>query len=223
VKKSVVIFLLEGYMSVTYLPKHFIMHGLNNKHDFIDKYSFGQLLIAKSGDVMVTYLPFLLNRQTTPYGSLQCHVAKANPIWGDITETPVTAIFTGPHAYISPNWYQNENQVPTWNYSAVFVEGRVTILTDKALMGLLSHLTQKEEDKTSDKIKWSTDMIPAKQYNQMTKSIVGLEIKIDNIIGKVKMSQNRCSEDRAGAVSGLLESKIANNLQVAKMIIDNNE
>ena len=67
------------------------------------------------------------------------------------------------------------------------------------------------------------DMIPAKQYHQMTKSIVGLEIKIDNITGKLKMSQNRCSEDRSGAVVGLLESKLDNNSQVAKMIIDNNE
>ena len=210
-------------MSVTYLPEHFIMHSLKNKHDFIDKYSFGQLLIAKASNVTVTYLPFLLNRQTTPNGALQCHVAKANPIWNNITETRVTAIFTGPHAYISPNWYQTENQVPTWNYSAVFVEGQVKVLNDEALMKLLSNLTQKEEDKTLNKIKWSTDMIPAKQYHQLAKSIVGLEIKIDNIAGKLKMSQNRCSEDRSGAVAGLLESKLENNSQVAKMIIDNNE
>ena len=210
-------------MSVTYLPEHFIMHGLKNKHDFIDKYSFGQLLIAKANNVTVTYLPFLLNRQTAPNGALQCHVAKANPIWNDITETRVTVIFTGPHAYISPNWYQNENQVPTWNYSAVFVEGQVKVLNDEALMKLLSNLTQKEEDKTLNKIKWSTDMIPAKQYHQMRKSIVGLEIKIDNITGKLKMSQNRRSEDRSRAVAGLLESKLENNSQVAKMIIDSNE
>ena len=210
-------------MSITYLPEHFVMHGLKNKHDFIDEYSFGQLLISKASNVMVTYLPFLLNRQTTPNGALQCHVAKANPIWGDIAETRVTAIFTGPHAYISPRWYQNKNQVPTWNYSAVFVQGRVTILTDEALVELLSRLTQKEEAKTSDQIKWSTDMLPDKQYSKMTKSIVGLEIKIDNITGKLKMSQNRCSEDRVGVVEGLLESNLENNSQVAKMIIDNNE
>ena len=66
-------------------------------------------------------------------------------------------------------------------------------------------------------------MLPDKQYSKMTKSIVGLEIKIDNITGKLKMSQNRCSEDRVGVVEGLLESNLENNSQVAKMIIDNNE
>ena len=81
-------------MSVTYIPKHFEFHGLKEKHDFIEKYNFGQLICTRGDNLNMSYVPFLLNRTDFPLGSLQCHVAKSNSIWRDITKGRITAIFS---------------------------------------------------------------------------------------------------------------------------------
>ena len=210
-------------MSVTYIPKHFEFHGLREKHDFIDKYNFGQLICTHGENLNIAFLPFLLNRTSFPLGSLQCHVAKNNSIWQDITKSRITAIFSGPHAYISPCWYSSEDQVPTWNYSAVFAEGQVRLLDDKQLAPLLIKLTNSEENRTWNNIKWSTRKVGASKYGSMMRAIVGIELQIEKIYGKLKMSQNRSSEDRAGAVQGLLESSYESHAAVAKMIKETNE
>ena len=210
-------------MSVTYIPKHFEFHGLREKHDFIDKYNFGQLICTHGENLNIAFLPFLLNRTSFPLGSLQCHVAKNNSIWQDITKSRITAIFSGPHAYISPCWYSSEDQVPTWNYSAVFAEGQVRLLDDNQLAPLLIKLTNSEENRTWNNIKWSTRKVGASKYGSMMRAIVGIELQIEKIYGKLKMSQNRSSEDRAGAVQGLLESSYESHAAVAKMIKETNE
>ena len=210
-------------MSVTYIPKHFEFHGLKEKHDFIENYNFGQLMCTCGDNLNMSYVPFLLNRTDFPLGSLQCHVAKNNSIWRDIRKGRITAIFSGPHAYISPCWYSSEDQVPTWNYSAVFAEGQVRLLDDKQLAPLLIKLTNNEENRTRNNIKWLTRKVGASKYGSMMRAIVGIELQIEKIYGKLKMSQNRSSEDRAGAVKGLLESSCESHAAVAKMIKETNE
>ena len=210
-------------MSVTYIPKHFEFHGLDEKHDFIENYNFGQLICTREDNLNMSYLPFLLNRTDSPLGSLQCHVAKNNSIWRDITKSRITAVFSGPHAYISPCWYSSKDQVPTWNYSAVFAEGKVRLLDDDQLAPLLIKLTNSEENRTWNNIKWPTREVGTPKYDPMMKAIVGIELKIEKIYGKLKMSQNRSSEDRAGAVQGLLESSCESHAAVAKMIKETNE
>jgi transcriptional regulator len=171
----------------------------------------------------MSYVPFLLNRTDFPLGSLQCHVAKSNSIWRGITKGRITAIFSGPHAYISPCWYSSEDQVPTWNYSAVFAEGQVRLLDDNQLAPLLIKLTNSEESRTWNNIKWPTREVGTSKYGSMMKAIVGIELQIEKIYGKLKMSQNRSSEDRAGAVKALLESSCESDAAVAKMIKETNE
>ena len=210
-------------MSVTYIPKHFEFHGLKEKHDFIEKYNFGQLICTREDNLNMSYLPFSLNRTDFPLGSLQCHVAKNNSIWRDITKSRITAVFSGPHAYISPCWYSSDNQVPTWNYSAVFAEGRATLLNDDQLTRLLKTLTDSEENRTRNKSKWSTKEVGTPKYRSMMKAIVGIELQIEKIYGKLKMSQNRSSKDRVGAINGLRESASENHVAVAKMIKEINE
>ena len=210
-------------MSVTYIPKHFEFHGLDEKHDFIENYNFGQLICTREDNLNMSYLPFSLNRTDFPLGSLQCHVAKNNSIWRDVTKGRITAIFSGPHAYISPCWYSSDNQVPTWNYSAVFAEGKVRLLHDDQLAPLLIKLTNSEENRTWNNIKWPAREVGTLKYDPMMKAIVGIELKIEKIYGKLKMSQNRSSEDRASAVKGLLESTCESHAAVAKMIEETNE
>ena len=210
-------------MSVTYIPRHFEFHGLKEKHDFIDTYNFGQLICTNGDNLNIAFLPFSLNLTNFPLGSLQCHVARNNSIWRDIKKGRVTAIFLGPHAYISPRWYSNSDQVPTWNYSAVFAEGRATLLDDDQLIPLLKTLTDSEENRTRNKSKWSTKEVGTPKYRSMMKAIVGIELQIEKIYGKLKMSQNRSSKDRVGAINGLGEGASENHLAVAKMIKEINE
>ena len=210
-------------MSVTYVPKHFEFHGLKEKHDFIDKYNFGQLICTHGENLNIAFLPFLLNRTNFPLGSLQCHVARNNSIWRDIKKGRMTAIFSGPHAYISPQWYSSLNQVPTWNYSAVFAEGRATLLNDDQIIPLLKKLTDNAENRTENKSKWSTKEVGTSKYHSMITAIVGIELQIEKIYGKLKMSQNRSSKDRVGVINGLRESSSENHVAVAKMIKEINE
>ena len=210
-------------MSVTYIPRHFEFHGLKEKHDFIDTYNFGQLICTNGDNLNIAFLPFSLIRSNFPLGALQCHVARNNSIWRDIKKGRMTAIFSGPHAYISPRWYSSSDQVPTWNYSAVFAEGRATLLNDDQLTRLLKTLTDSEENRTRNKSKWSTKEVGTTKYRSMMKAIVGIELQIEKIYGKLKMSQNRSSKDRVGAINGLRESESENHVAVAKMIKEINE
>ena len=210
-------------MSVTYIPRHFEFHGLKEKHDFIDTYNFGQLICTNGDNLNIAFLPFSLNLTNFPLGSLQCHVARNNSIWRDIKKGRITAIFLGPHAYISPRWYSSSDQVPTWNYSAVFAEGRATLLDDDQLIPLLKTLTDSEENRTRNKSKWSTKEVGTPKYRSMMKAIVGIELQIEKIYGKLKMSQNRSSKDRVGAINGLGEGASENHVAVAKMIKEINE
>ena len=135
----------------------------------------------------------------------------------------MTAVFSGPHAYISPRWYSSPDQVPTWNYSAVFAEGQATLLDDDQIIPLLKKLTDSEEDKTRNKSKWSTKEVGTLKYRSMMRAIVGIELQIEKIYGKLKMSQNRSYKDRVGAINGLRESASENHVAVAKMIKEVNE
>ena len=210
-------------MSINYVPQHFNMCSTQQQHNFIEKYNFGQLIVVDAESLYIAHLPFYLDRTLSVSGSLLCHVAKANPIWKNIIKSKISAVFTGPHAYISPRWYPSNNQVPTWNYSAIYVEGRAKLLTANNLKILLDKLTEKEEMLVPNSVKWTPTEVEHDKYISMSKAIVGIEIEIINITGKLKMSQNRLPEDRQGAIKGLLKTGLPDSLQVASMIEDANE
>ena len=210
-------------MPITYVPKHFSMLSTQKQHNFIEKYNFGQLIVVDVEGLHITHLPFYLDRTLGTSGSLLCHVAKVNPIWKSLKKAKIAAVFTGPHAYISPRWYHSKNQVPTWNYSAVYVEGQAKILTPDNLKMLLEKLTEEEETRVKNTTKWAPTEVKPDEYIAMSKSIVGIEIEISNITGKLKMSQNRLLEDKQGAITGLLNTGFPGSVGVAAMIEDANE
>src|SRR5206468_1591417 len=107
---------------------------LNKLHAFIEQESFGLLVSQVDGLPFATHLPFLLERTSGPHGTLVCHVARANPQWQTASGQTVLAVFSGPHVYVSPTWYEAEQVVPTWNYAAVHVYGRAQIIEDEAAL-----------------------------------------------------------------------------------------
>src|SRR4051812_5840105 len=105
-----------------YVPAAFAEPDRGRLHEFIEAYSFG-LLVSSHRGPFATHLPFLLDRTAGPHGTLVGHMARANPQWHDLDGREVLAVFSGPHAYVSPSWYEADDVVPTWNYVAVHARG----------------------------------------------------------------------------------------------------
>ena len=114
-----------------YIPTSFAVTDQTKLHDFIEQNSFGLLVSQVDGLPFASHLPLLLERQTGPHGCLIGHMARANPQWKHAGGQTALAIFSGPHAYISPTWYESEQVVPTWNYVAVHVYGPVQVIDDR--------------------------------------------------------------------------------------------
>ena len=134
------------------------------------------------------------------------HVARANPLWREADGQPVLALFQGPQAYVSPNWYPSKFQhgkaVPTWNYTMVQVHGTLRAIEDPAwLRAFVTRLTQRHEGGRA--VPWHVGDAPPDYLDAMLKAIVGIEIEVTRVEGKFKLSQNRPAEDRTGVVLGL--------------------
>jgi transcriptional regulator len=203
---------------MNYVPSAFRIEDLAAKHELIASNSFGLLITQSSDGPELSHLPFLLDRERGSLGHLRCHVAKANKIWRDIADRPVTAVFSGPHAYISPDWYANPNLVPTWNYTAAYVTGTATLMDDDALDAFLWVLSDREEGRIAGKKPWTMERVDAGALAEMRKAIVGIDIEITNIDGKAKMSQNREANDRDGVVRNLRGLGSPDALAVAALV-----
>jgi transcriptional regulator len=150
------------------------------------------------------------------------HMAKANPHWRAITEdaagTPALAVVTGPQAYVSPTWYAAKSEhgrvVPTWNYSAVQFTGRARRRPDAAwILDAVTRLTAKNEAHRDQP--WSPDDAPATYVEKQLRAIVGIELTIEKVEAKAKLSQNRDDADFSGVVTGLRCEGSAREVEVA--------
>lgn len=194
-----------------YTPSAFELTDPDSQWQFIDHYPLGTLIVHEKGDLLATHLPFLQQREPAQgAGLLQAHIARNNAEFACLPDgTAVLAVFQGPHAYISPSWYPTKastqgKAVPTWNYVSVHVHGKLTVKTDPAW--LLEHLerqTARYEQGRPDP--WSIHDAPRDYIDTMRQHIVGLEISIERIEGKAKLSQNRPLADRQGVIHGLTD------------------
>jgi transcriptional regulator len=162
----------------------------------------------------------LLEAAEGPHGTLYGHVAKANPQWRSLAAGgPARAIFPGPEAYVSPSHYASKAEhgkvVPTWNYVAVHAIGPVEVIEDAArLHALVSRLTDHHEAPRADP--WAVADAPEPFVAGQLKGIVGIMLRIETLIGKRKLSQNRSEADRAGVARGLATSDDAADRAVAQ-------
>ena len=185
-----------------YIPKHFREDDLNTLHDLMRVYSFATLITQHEGVPFATHLPFILDAQRGPYGTLLAHVARANPQWRDFnSEQEVLVIFQGPHAYVSPSWYEVELSVPTWNYAAVHAYGIPRLIEDgEELYQLLKVLIETHESQFENP--WPFQL-PDDYLQKMMRGIVAFEIEITRLEGKFKMSQNRTASERENVIAAL--------------------
>ena len=169
-----------------YIPQHFRIDDAVEIDRFIASNGFATLVSTVSNGLFATHLPLLYQPEA---GKLLGHIALANPQWQDLEGQSVLAIFAGPHDYVSPSWYTAPG-VPTWNYQAVHVTGVAKYLTDKAqLEAIIIALTQQEE------ARFAAPWVATYQASKV-QGIVGIEIAIDEIQCKYKLSQNRSAADR---------------------------
>jgi transcriptional regulator len=132
------------------------------------------------------------------------HISKANPQWKNFeADSNVLAIFNGPHSYISSSWYDHEN-VPTWNYIAVHIYGKVNIIEGDKLLNTLKKLVDKYESQSEKPI--SVDKMSEKFISKEIKGIIGFEIVITEIQSAYKLSQNRDAQNHENITSELRKS-----------------
>ena len=199
-----------------YIPAAFAEHDQIRLHEFIEQNSFGLLVSQVGGLPFATHLPFLLERTAGSHGTLFGHMARANPQWRDVAGQSALAIFSGPHAYISPTWYEAEQVVPTWNYVAVHTYGQVQIIDDEsALLDILRNTVRRHEQAMP--IPWSFDPTGPYMERSLTQ-IVGLRIEIERIEGKWKLNQNHPAERRKKVVRALRERGDENAQAIAAMM-----
>lgn len=192
-----------------YTPPHFAESRPQVLLDIITNYSLGTLVTHSANGLEANHLPFAIDIKSGKPDILRAHVAKANPIWQETdTDDEVLVIFRGPDAYISPNWYPSKQkthrQVPTWNYQAVHVYGKIKFIEDAdSLRTVVEHLTHRHEYKVQPESPWQISDAPADYIDAMLKAIVGIEITISKMIGKSKLSQNKHTQDKINLAAEL--------------------
>ena len=201
-----------------YIPAHFSERRLPVLHEFIRANSFGVIVCQVDGVPFATHLPFVIDSADGSQGTLKVHMARANPHWRAFqNDTQVLVIFSGPHNYISPNWYENEPAIPTWNYTAVHAYGVPRILENENLSEAVAQLIDANESHRDPP--WSIDKAPPEAIRNLAKNIVAFDIPIDRLEGKFKLSQNRTAADREKVIANLHETGETLAVDLAKIMI----
>ena len=190
-----------------YIPPHFAQTREAELHRIIQAYPLGILITGAPDALDANHIPFELDPSSGAHGTLRGHVARANPVWKQASRgLEVLVVFRGADGYISPNWYpskhESHRQVPTWNYEVVHAHGTLTIHDDeKYVRGVVARLTRTHE--RSEPQPWKMRDSAPGYIDSMLQMIVGIEVQITRIVGKVKLSQNRELRDRSNAAEEL--------------------
>jgi len=208
-----------------YLPAHFEETRPEVLHQLMHEHGLATLVTMSTQGLNANHIPLEFDPEPSPFGTLRGHVARANPLWRDLSPgAEALAIFQGPQAYISPGWYATKKDsgkvVPTYNYIVVHAYGSLRIIDDPEwLRGLVGRLTTRYESTRAEP--WHVTDAPADFVDTQLRAIVGLELPITRLIGKWKASQNRPRADRDGVVAGLRERDDANAQSMADYVAKN--
>lgn len=199
-----------------YVPPHFAVTDTATLHEFIERHAFATLVTRHAdGRMEAGHIPLLLERDGSPLGRLVGHVAKPNRQWRDVAGEAL-AIFTGPHAYVSPRWYQADGVVPTWNYAAVHAYGPLELIEDAAeLVGVLQRSIDVFE--AGAESPWTLER-SGEAVSRLLGGIVGFRIPIARLDGKWKLSQNHPAERRERVIAALEAQGGPDDVAIAAMM-----
>lgn len=198
--------LKNGSIVTMYLPAHFEEQRAEVLHAFIRRHALATLVVDDGSGLSADHIPLSLRAGRSP-AELVGHVARANPLWRKAgAGLDCLAVFQGVQGYISPNGYATKAEsgrvVPTWNYEAVHVRGRISAVDDPVwLRGFLTELTAEHE--AAQMRPWQLHDAPAAYIDQLLQSIVGIRIQIAGMTGKFKLSQNQPAANQASLIQAL--------------------
>lgn len=172
-----------------YVPSHFRVEERARLVDFMREHAFATLISSGEAGLHVSHVPLLIDLEDDAI-RLRGHVARANGQWEALEAARhVTAIFHGPHSYVSPTWYVTHPSVPTWNYAVVHAHGKARLTEEAGLHEIVSELSARYE--AGNTPPWKLSEQPAAYVTSMLGMIVGFEIEVERVEGKFKLSQNR--------------------------------
>lgn len=202
-----------------YIPKINQETDLTALQNFMQAYNFSVLVNQHTDSLTATHIPLILDTTQGQYGTLIGHLARANKQWKSFGEDEVLIIFNGPHAYISPTWYENHPSVPTWNYAVVHAYGVPKVIEDPdAVDSALRKLVENHEHHRNPE--WKMDL-PDDYMDTMRKAIVAFEVEITRLEGKFKLSQNKTQLEQQQVIVELLKSPYAEEVATGELMEKN--
>jgi transcriptional regulator len=196
----------EPSTETLYIPDAHRIEDLALLQELMDEYPFAEL-ITTAPTLRITHIPVWLDRGAGKFGTLYGHVAKHNTQNETIDgHSNAVIVFHGPHAYISPSWYENPKAVPTWNFATVHASGKPQPVTAEAdLYKLLGTLIARSENRYA-KSNYDFDALPRSFTSSLMQGIVGFRMPVESLEGKFKLGQERSEKDKASIVSHLKAS-----------------
>jgi transcriptional regulator len=190
-----------------YIPKVHEETDIGVLHSLIRSHPLGTWVTQSDAELIANHLPFVVDTTRGEFGTLMCHVARANPVWQTHSRTMNSIVtFQGPQSYITPSWYPSKHAygkaVPTWNYAVVHAQGIPRVIEDREW--LLTHVTQlTDTHEAMQALPWKASDAPPEYIDKLLAAIVGIEIPVARLTGKWKASQNRSTADKLGVIAGL--------------------
>ena len=185
-----------------YVPPEFRLEDRAAIEALLEKHDFGLLVTDGKNGPEATHLPFLYDRER---GVIEAHLSRGNGQWRSLEKLAQAGgeallIVQGPHAYISPRWYETPASVPTWNYLALHIYGRPRALADRqSLYEQQRRLAARYEDPAD----WAMDSVDPDVMERLLRGIYGFELPVERLEAKAKLSQNKSARDRAGVIAAL--------------------
>jgi transcriptional regulator len=205
-----------------YIPKHNEETRVSVMHSLMVSRPLGTLVTMGASGLVASHIPMIVDDDGSQFGVLKGHISRANTQWRDFVSTvDALAIFAGHQHYITPNWYpgtkEHGKEVPTWNYVVVHAYGPLKVIHDEQwLLTNVEKLTNVHE--SASPIPWKVSDAPQDFIQSQLKGIVGVEIPIQRLQGRWKLSQNRTERDRTCVVDGLAKLNTPESLAMSALV-----
>jgi len=165
----------------------------------IDEVGFGTVFAETPDGPRVAHVPLV----STGDGAVHFHLARGNALTRHIAGKTALAVINGPDAYVSPRWYAERGQVPTWNYVSLELEGPVRQMDEDGLHGLLHTIGERRESRIDGGVPWRPEEVPVELWSKLARGIVGFELEVRAWRPTFKLSQNKPAEERLRVADAL--------------------